>query len=56
MIRNVLITGDTHGRVVERINNIARNYPDYKPNETAIIIDYYAEEIVYCRKSGLVLP
>ncbi len=38
MIKNVLITGDTHGRVVERIQNIARDYPNYKPNETAIII------------------
>ena len=38
MIKNVLITGDTHGRVVERVQNIARDYPNYKPNETAIII------------------
>lgn len=38
MIKNILITGDTHGRVVERIQNIARDYPNYKPNETAIII------------------
>lgn len=38
MIRNVLITGDTHGRVSQRILNIARNYPDLVPEETAIII------------------
>lgn len=38
MIRNVLITGDTHGRVTQRILNIARNYPDFVPEETAIII------------------
>ena len=38
MIKNVLITGDTHGHVIERIHNIRRNCPDYEPNETAIII------------------
>ena len=38
MIRNVLITGDTHGRVSQRILNIARNNPDLVPEETAIII------------------
>ena len=38
MIRNVLITGDTHGRVSQRILNIARNYPGLVPEETAIII------------------
>jgi 3-oxoacid CoA-transferase subunit A len=38
VIKNVLITGDTHGRVVERIHNIRRDCPDYEPNETAIII------------------
>lgn len=38
MIKHWIITGDTHGRVVSRIGNISRNYPDYEPNETAIII------------------
>ena len=38
MIRNVLITGDTHGRVTQRLLNIARNNPDLVPEETAIII------------------
>lgn len=38
MIRNVLITGDTHGRVSQRILNIARNNPGLVPEETAIII------------------
>ena len=38
MIKHWIITGDTHGRVVSRIGNISRNYPDYEPSETAIII------------------
>ena len=40
MIKNVILTGDTHGGMAaaERINNINRNMQDYKPEETAIII------------------
>ncbi len=38
MIKNVIITGDTHGRVISRLANIACDYPNYKPEETAIII------------------
>lgn len=38
MIKHWIITGDTHGRVVSRIENISRNYPDHEPSETAIII------------------
>lgn len=34
MIKNWLITGDTHGRVRERLNQIK----DYKPSDTAMII------------------
>lgn len=37
-IKHVFLTGDTHGRVVERIHNIRRDYPNYKPSETVIII------------------
>lgn len=38
MIKNWVITGDTHGRVHGRIIEVANKYPDYKPEETAIII------------------
>ena len=40
MIKNVILTGDTHGGMatVGRINNINRNMPECKPEETAIII------------------
>ena len=40
MIKNWIVTGDTHGGVqaVIRVSNIQRNYSDYKPYETAIII------------------
>ena len=37
-IKNWLITGDTHGRVAERMRNIKENMPEYKPEETAVII------------------
>ena len=37
-IKNFLITGDTHGRVAERIGNIAHNSHDLLPEETAVII------------------
>ena len=35
MIKNYLITGDTHGKVMERINNIPTHY---SLDETALII------------------
>jgi hypothetical protein len=40
MIKNWILTGDTHGArsAITRVNNIARNYPNYKPEETGIII------------------
>ena len=39
-ISNVIFTGDTHGGVstIVRVGNIQRNMPQYKPEETAIII------------------
>lgn len=36
MIKNWLITGDTHGKILERINHI--NQEQYSPKETALII------------------
>ena len=38
MIKHWIITGDTHGRVATRIENIKRNMSEYSPKETAIII------------------
>lgn len=40
MIKNVILTGDTHGGMatISRVSNIARNVPDCKPEETGIII------------------
>lgn len=40
MIKYFLITGDCHGGMATntRVSNISRNMPDYKPEETAIII------------------
>lgn len=37
-INNFLITGDTHGRTIERLNYIRKNMPEYIPEETAVII------------------
>lgn len=39
-ISNVIFTGDTHGGVstIVRVGNIQRNMPQYKPEETAIVI------------------
>jgi 3-oxoacid CoA-transferase subunit A len=37
-ISNWILTGDTHGRVSERLGNIKRSHPDLVPEETAIII------------------
>ena len=38
MIKNWLITGDTHGRVESRLASIKENMPEYNPEETAVII------------------
>lgn len=38
MLKNFIITGDTHGRVAARLENIKRNNPDLLPEETAVII------------------
>jgi 3-oxoacid CoA-transferase subunit A len=38
MIQHVIITGDTHGRPIERIHKICEIYPHYKPEETIVII------------------
>lgn len=40
MIKNWIVTGDTHGGMstITRVGNIARNMPEYKPEETGIII------------------
>lgn len=38
MIKNWLITGDTHGRVPDRLATIQTNSPEFKPAETAVII------------------
>lgn len=40
MIRHLIFTGDTHGGIatITRISNIQRNTPEYKPEETMIVI------------------
>lgn len=38
MLKNVLITGDTHGRVEGRLAHIKETMPEYLPEETAVII------------------
>lgn len=40
MIKNLIFTGDTHGGIatVSRIDNIKRNMPEYKPEETMVVI------------------
>ena len=38
MIQHFVLTGDTHGRVVARLENIRRNLPTYEPDKTAVII------------------
>lgn len=37
-IKTWIVTGDTHGRVEERLRQIAAAYPDLKPTETGVII------------------
>lgn len=38
MLKNIVITGDTHGQVEQRLAAIQDNMPEYKPEETAVII------------------
>ena len=40
MIRHLIFTGDTHGgfATITRISNIQRNTPEYKPEETMIVV------------------
>ena len=40
MIKHIIFTGDAHGGMatISRISNIQRNMPEYKPEDTAIII------------------
>ena len=40
MIRHLIYTGDTHGGVatISRISDIQRNMPEYKPEETMIVV------------------
>ena len=38
MIKRVLVTGDTHGRVEDRLAYIKETMPEYEPAETAVII------------------
>ena len=38
MIKNWLITGDTHGKTAQRLAYIKETMPEYKPEETAVII------------------
>ena len=37
-IKHVLITGDCHGRVEDRLADIKDAMPEYAPSETAVII------------------
>lgn len=37
-LKNVLVTGDCHGRVAERLAKIKNTMPQYKPEETMVII------------------
>ena len=39
-ISKAIFTGDTHGGVstIARVGNIQRNMPEYKPEETMIVI------------------
>ena len=37
-LEKVLITGDTHSRVVDRLSYIKYNMPEYEPEKTAVIV------------------
>ena len=49
-LKNALITGDTHGRVEDRLRCIRDNMPEYKPEETAVIILGDAGILYYLNK------
>ena len=38
MIKHVLVTGDMHSRVKERLQYIKDMMPEYLPEETAVIV------------------
>ena len=38
MIKHFLITGDCHSKVAQRLEYIKNTMPEYKPEETAVII------------------
>lgn len=38
LIKKFFLTGDTHGRVAERLETLRSKHPDLKPAETALII------------------
>lgn len=38
MIKHWIITGDTHGYVVDRLQKVANNVDDFVPSETAVVI------------------
>ena len=52
MIKKWILTGDTHGDVVSRLENIKLNNPEYIPEETGVIIlgdaglNYWGNKIV----------
>ena len=50
-IKNWLITGDCHGRVAERMSMIHDSMPEYKPEETAVIILGDAGLLYYLNKT-----
>lgn len=37
-LEKILVTGDTHSRVAERLRSIRDNMPEYEPEKTAVII------------------
>ena len=38
MIKHWLLTGDVHAQVLTRLRELKKQYPNYEPNETALII------------------
>ena len=50
MIKKFIITGDTHGQIAARLDNIASN-EEYEKEQTAVIILGDAGANFYCNKS-----